>query len=1160
MIDRSERNSALHGQKRRFMSQSLDKYLALCLSFIPVVVMSAENTFGHTLWLSREPTHASSDAVSKASKESDVRPLEPGQPIRRELAGGQQHTYHIGLSAGQFVRVIVEQQGIDVVIQLSGPGGEQLEEFDAESRTQGQESVWQVAEVAGTYRLTVRPQRKETPAGAYEIRVEELRAATENDYALQEARNLYDRSVKLLEVAKYDEALPLVARALEIRERILGPDNRDVAAIINGQALLYWRKGDFVKAEPLFQRALAIWEKALGPDRPEVAVALNNLANLYRDKGDYAKTEPLFARALAIREKALGPDHPAVATTLQSLAIMRDDRGEYAKAEPLFQRALAIWEKALGPNHSRVASALNSLAIIYSHQGEYVEAEPLFQRALAIREKVLGPEHPQVGGSLNNLANLYRNKGDHEKAESLFQRAVIIWEKALGPNHPNVAICLGNLALLYADRGEYAKAEPLHQRALAIKEKALGLEHPSVGAALDNLALFYRDRGDQAKAEPLFQRALAIREKSLGPDHPDVANVLNNLAILYRDRGDRAKAEPLFQRALAIQEKSLGPDHPDVAESLDDLAMLSAAQGDLTRAVTFLSRANSVAERNLALNLATGSERQKLAYLALFSRQTDFTLSLHSLMAPSDPQALNLAFTTLLRRKGRGLDAMADTIAILRRHATPENQALLDQLKADRSQLAALTLRESGAAQPDSYRALLQPLKERVERLEATLSARIAEFRAQSQPVTISAIQATLPAGSVLIEFAVYTPREPQTGEHKPPRYMAYLLAAQGQPRWVDLGEAAIIDRAVSAWRRALGSPTRKDVRPLARALDEKVMRAVRSLLGEIPGETRHLLIAPDGALNLIPFAALVDERNQYLVKRYTISHLTSGSDLLRLKTLKSSQNAPLIVANPIFGRVETETGQNTGPAQAKSSEVVQSGLTNGFFPPLPSTEREALAIKAMLPESVVMLRERATEAMLKQSMAPSVLHIATHGFFLRDQESPPVKRQGITGDNPLRVSNLQFNQWVAKIENPLLRSGLVLAGANEHRAGAGDDGMLTAMEAASLDLSGTKLVVLSACNTGVGEVKNGEGVYGLRRALVLAGSETQVMSLWPMLDKEMGNLMVGYYRRLLKGEGRGEALRQIQLEILKQANTQHPYYWASFILAGEWADLDGQR
>ena len=232
---------------------------------------------------------------------------------------------------------------------------------------------------------------------------------------------------------------------------------------------------------------------------------------------------------------------------------------------------------------------------------------------------------------------------------------------------------LNNLANLYSAKGDYAKAEPLYQRALAIWEKALGPDTPTSLISQQPRHL-YSDKGDYAKAEPLYRRALAIREKALGPEHPDVATSLNNLADLYNDKGDYAKAEPLYQRALAIREKALGPEHPNSAESLNLLARLYEAKGDLTLAVTFQSRANEVSERNIALNLVTGSERQKLAYLATLLDQTDQIISLHARSAPDDSTARSLAATTILQRKGRVLDAMSDSIEALRRAASPQDQ------------------------------------------------------------------------------------------------------------------------------------------------------------------------------------------------------------------------------------------------------------------------------------------------------------------------------------------------------------------------------------------------------------------------------------------------------------------------------------------------------
>jgi CHAT domain-containing protein/Tfp pilus assembly protein PilF len=1042
------------------------------------------------------------DVICPVQEDQQAQQLEPGKPIERELAGDQSHSYQLTLDAGMYEKLVVDQRGIDVAVKIFGPDGKQIIDFHYESRERGKETVWLVAEAAGSYQLNILAKRKSALAGRYEIQLLELRAATENDRALHEALKLYRKGLTLYRTGKLDEAISLFERALEIRERILGLDHFYVAADGSALARMYANKGDYAKAEPLYQRALSIYEKALGPNHSNVALSLNNLASLYSRKG------------------------------------------EYANAESLYQRALAIYEKALGPDHPMVATSLHNLALLYLGKGNYVKAKPLIQRALSIREKVLGQDHPLVVESLYYLATYYRDSDGYTKAKQFHQHALTIQEDALEPDGFRMAGTLINLANIYNTKGEYAKAEPLLKRALAIYEKELGPDHSSVARTLNILAgVYHRTRREYTKAEVLLKRALAIYEKELGPDHSYIATTLANMANIYRDRGEYVKAEPLYQRALAICEKTLGPQHPSVTRSLNDLAMLHIAKGDIIQAISFQSRTNAAREHNLALNLSAGSERQKLAYLALFSRDTDFTLSLHSQAAPDDPQALDLAFTTLLRRKGRGLDAMTDIIATLRRHATPQALRIFDQLAEARSQLAALTLKESDEVVLEDYHESLRPLEEKIENLEAELSARSAEFRAQSQSVTLAAVQAALPADSALIEFAVHTPQDLQTRKSKPPRYLAYLLPAQGQPRWADLGDAAAIDRAVDDWRQSLRDPNRPDVKQLARTLDDKVMRPVRSLLAKMPLRTRRLLIAPDGSLNLIPFAALVDEQNRYLIERYSISYLTSGGDLLRLQTSLPGKSAPLVVANPDFGRVATIALRGVRDSE-KSSEV--------FFPPLLGTKAEALAVKAVLPKASLLMQQRATETALKQASGPRILHIATHGFFLSDQEMPPAET---AGDDP----DLRLSKWAAHIKNPLLRSGLALAGANQSRSGD-DDGLLTALEAAGLDLWGTKLVVLSACDTGVGEVRNGEGVQGLRRALVLAGSESQMMSLWPVLDRGTKDLMIPYYMALQKGEGRGDGLRQVQLQWLRNKEQRHPFYWAAFILSGEWANLEGRR
>jgi CHAT domain-containing protein len=324
-------------------------------------------------------------------------------------------------------------------------------------------------------------------------------------------------------------------------------------------------------------------------------------------------------------------------------------------------------------------------------------------------------------------------------------------------------------------------------------------------------------------------------------------------------------------------------------------------------------------------------------------------------------------------------------------------------------------------------------------------------------------------------------------------------------------------------------------------------MQPVRKLIGD----AKQLLISPDGELNLIPFEALVDERGRYLVENHSIAYLTSGRDLLRMEVPRESRNRPVVFADPLFGEpqpaISSPSGSTTLISLARQRSVTTGGdLSTVYFAPLAGTAEEARSIKTLFPEAEVLTGQQATKAALKRVEAPRVLHIATHGFFLD------------TGDSANAPTGTRAISAKVDIKNPLLRSGLALAGANLNRNGS-DGGILTALEASNLNLWGTKVVTLSACETGVGEVKNFEGVYGLRRAFFLAGAETLLMSLWPVSDRVTRETMTAFYTGLKEGLGRGEALRQAQLAMLKRKDRQHPFYWASFILGGEWRNLQGK-
>ena len=854
-------------------------------------------------------------------------------------------------------------------------------------------------------------------------------------------------------------------------------------------------QGQFDAARALLEEALALTAQARGPDDVQAAMVASQLGVVYRYLPDNAASEASFARALAILERSLGPDHPTTAITKLRLALLYQRMGLRAKGEPLVQQALGALETAIGTDNRWFVQALTVAASLRHDGGDFDQEETITRRAMAILEMNDDVESRQYATLLNNLGDAYRARQD------------------------------------------FAHAEPLYEQSLALSQRVLGPDNYFTAPVLQNLGIVARERKDYATAMTYYARVLTIRERMVGPSHPDVAQVLNNMAIIEKTKGDIAGSLELHLRALNIWEHANGPYQDATLLSVGNIARTYAAAGDIEHAIAYQRRADAILEKQLALNMAIGSERQKLLFVNGTVARTDRTISLHLMDARDNPDAAALAALVLLQRKGRVQDAMADTLAAIRQHTVDaRDRDLVEQLKTATAELARLAL-SADPVHADQRRTAIKALEIRKEEFESELSERSAEFRAQSRPVTLDAVQAAIPEDAALLEFAVFRPFDPRIDRNAeaygPPHYAAYVLRRNAAPRGVDLGPANVIDAAVGGLREALRDPRRADVKDRARVVDTLVMRPLRPSFGELA----RLIVSPDGELNLVPFEALVDERGRYLIERHAVSYVTSGRDLLRMQVQRASRSAAAIFADPIFGE-PARLNADRPLAAPLPARIARRSITTGpklssvYFAPLAATAAEARAIKSLFPEATLFTGASAKKAALQQVEAPRMLHIASHGFFLQDAS---------TG-----------------IENPLLRSGLALAGANLTQEFQGD-GILTALEASALDLWGTKLVTLSACDTGVGEVRNGEGVYGLRRAFILAGTETLVMSLWPVSDAIAREGMVAYYTGLRAGLGRGDALRQSKLAMLKRPSRQHPFYWASFIQSGEWTPLENE-
>ena len=747
-------------------------------------------------------------------------------------------------------------------------------------------------------------------------------------------------------------------------------------------------------------------------------------------------------------------------------------------------------------------------------------------------------------------------------------------------------------------RADQSAAESKYIEALRLIEQSDGEMSPwSMGPYLA-LSMLYQNQKRYADLERIAQRHVNIAKAVGAPAKwtESYTQALNNLAVARAHEGDLLLAEQLFGEAIKAS------SNINIAAAFggmywehniqSNFANVLWRRGNLSRAYETITQEVTRDDATDWAANSSGSEKQRL------EKFTNRYAEHHAIatLALATRQPLDQAYGALLRGKGGFQDSQIQNVGLWR-FGTASDQSksiggvsyekLLDELRAVNSELGAITWR-GVAGKPNSgdearfseltMRANIMAVnlarggKQRQQIGDVQINAKneqqstgikrllemvvtgkskgkkgqqeaqaLAEIlkkdssnaidanlqkEANSKRVSIEEVRGSIPVDAVLLDYVVWRDFDPRREEPKrwgENRYGVYVVKASGAIRFVDLGEASGIDPLVRRLRQALSGPSSVDAGELSQQLTAKIIQPISAELNAF----KNLIIAPDGLLNLVPFGALKENADQYLAQRYTLTYVGSGRDLLRLKNKTPSNNSVVVLADPDYSGV--------------------SQLLNTEIKPLPGTAGEASAIAGLYKQAQLYSQANASETTLKNVQHPKILHIATHGVFLADSGAEEAAQAAQRSGRDIAV--------VSQIDNPLLRSGLILAGGDS-KAGNKDDGVLTALEAATLDLTGTQLAVLSACETGVGEVKNGQGVFGLRQAFAVAGAETVVMSLWKVDDSATKDLMTNYYQRLNAGEGRAEALRQAQLALLKQPQTAHPYYWASFISSGQWLPL----
>ena len=979
---------------------------------------------------------------------------------------------------------------------------------------------------------------------------------TVNGQDPEELGRLVSQAVDLEKAERFPEAIATYNRAADLAARLFGANHVNVGMLSETSGRLYKRLGQYVEAEKRLEKALAVYEQ--GTDRGLIATGVNSLATVKYELGKYDEALALSRRAVKLHETTSGENSVNVAVARGNLAMLLADFGQTAEAESLYLKSLKTLEANRAAQAGQLANTLTNLAAVYQANGELARAESLVQRALLLMEQQHGPSHYEVAHPLNSLAVLHLDMGQYAKAEGEFERAIKLLETTLGPNHAHVARCLHSLAVAKIKLDKKKEVEPLFRRALAIKEESLGRDHPDIAVTLESLGSFYATERRFDESEAAALRGLQIRREQLGEDHPLVAYSLSKLAQLRLIQNRQAEAADLYNQARAICEAKLPASHPEIAETSAWLGWIHASNKRLDQALTPFDKSRRGLRGYVEQTLSVLSEPEQILFLKEFD-QPQYHTALSAAFAQRDQRATDLSAAWVLNSKGIAQQVLAQRALVSRDATNPAVAVISQALVAIRKQLASLSLTGAESADDTARRKRIDALTKREAETARQMNAMGGRPVSHGEFVELDRVRRNIADDAVLIEIVRFQVRDFVDPLQKkfPERYVAWIIPPAGDRpvRLVDLGPAEPIEAAIATVREMLtksseqireaGEPEaeaklRQGLEPLAKLVFEPLLEGL--------GDCQKLYLSPDAGLWLVPWSAMPLADGKYAVERFDIRYLISGRDLIPPEGKPISSTRPILMADPNYDLTPTEIqaatqqlfkGRPTG-GPVRATPAGQNRL--GQAPRLPGTKSEA---KAILPkieslantEAYLYTDHQALEAVFKSLRHPQILVLSTHGFF---RELPA------------------DGAATSESSNPLLRCGLLLAGCNKPADVSADnveDGILTGLEIVGTDLRGTDLVVLSACETGLGEIRSGEGVAGLRQAFQLAGAKSVVATLWQIPDRETARLMTEFFTQLAGGVDRSAALREAQLKIIasrrERNEAAHPFFWAAFTMTG---------
>ena len=962
---------------------------------------------------------------------------------------------------------------------------------------------------------------------------------------------LRSKGLMLLSTGNYDSSRIILQKVLEYRRIELGIEHPDYAISLIDMGDVFMAQAKYKSVDSLYNTAKLVLSNIFGENHPLFANCLYKIGRFNSITGDLNQGKLFYEKALELRKKILFSDHPDLAVSYNSMAAILHKMANYKESVLFYLKASEIRKRTLGEKHPYYASSLNNLGELYRIMGDYKAAESYYQQALEIRKKALGEEHPDVASSLNSLGNVYSDMGDYKAAEPFYKQALEIRKKAFGEEHPDVASSLNSLGDLYSDMGDYKAAEPFLLKALEIKKKTLGEEHSKYANSLNSLGILYKTMGDYKAADPLYKKALEIRKKALGEEHPDVASSLNSLGNVYSDMGDYKAAEPLYKQALGIRKKALGEEHPDYSLTENSFAYLLMKTKREQHAFEILSKNFKKKASEIANNFEWLNDSQKEAYWKKESAFYD-NLSWFAIQAfESVPEAVGLNYNAALLTKSKMLEAKISS-----ENFYNEVDELREELAFRRRLLAKME--SEGSTEKEK----LEKLRRVADSLDKRLTQSWPEYAQQKKNLSITwdQVQQNLDNGEAAIEFVRFF------NEDDSLYYYNALVLKPGE-------KYPILVKLCQENQLKLIQPTS--------GFSAYYPLIWQPMVGALEN-VRTIYYSPTGELYNIPFHALYEQKEygdqkveqktskrgvivpaetvkteikaEYLIDRYTLHQLTSTRYLAM--GLKQKAQEPIAKSIAMVGGVNYDfvNSKDVKPNKQKSkiNSMRSSQSASGKLAYLEGTKLETEIIKDSVQAKqwkIEMFSSNdATEdnlVRLEGRHAKSILHIATHGYAFPEYDF---------NDTTINKNSLRYSYRYST--NPMVRSGLILAGGNWawtgsdtlSKLGAEQNGILTALEVSQLNLKKTKLVVLSACETGLGKIEGSEGTFGLKRGFKLAGVEQMIVSLWSVPDKETMELMTLFYSDLTKTLNPVLSFETAQKEMRNRYPTD-PEKWAGFVL-----------